>query len=72
MEQAGSNFAWFMAYLVGGVVLLLGVVVWALALQHRKHQRERRATARASKARTKAWREGRPSPSKKVPLEPKK
>jgi|EndMetStandDraft_4_1072995.scaffolds.fasta_scaffold115348_2 lysylphosphatidylglycerol synthetase-like protein (DUF2156 family) len=72
MEQTGSNFAWFMAYLVGGVVVLLAVVAWALVLQHRKHQRERRATARASKARAKAWREGRPSPSKQVPLEPKK
>jgi cbb3-type cytochrome oxidase subunit 3 len=72
MEQAGSNFAWFMAYLVCGVIVLLGVVAWALVLQSRKHKRERRAMVRESRAREKAWREGRPSPSKPAPLETKK
>ena len=72
MQEAGSNFVWFMAYLVAGIVVLMGVVVWALVLQSRKHKRERRASARASRARSKAWREGRPSPSKQVPLESKK
>jgi uncharacterized membrane protein len=72
MQEAGSNFAWFMAYVVIGIVVLLGVVVWALSLQHSKQKRERRESARAARARARAWREGRPSPSKQAPLETKK
>ncbi len=59
MEEAGSNFSWFMAYLILGVLLTTGVAVWAMVWQHRKRRRDRRAASKASRSKLRDWRAGK-------------
>jgi putative effector of murein hydrolase LrgA (UPF0299 family) len=59
MEEAGSNFSWFMAYLIIGVLLTTGVAAWVMVWQHRKRRRDRRAASKASRAKLRDWRAGK-------------
>ncbi|WP_367847639.1 hypothetical protein [Rhodoferax sp. WC2427] len=72
MEQAGSNFSWFMAYLIASILLIMGVAAGLMLWQYRKQKRERRTTARMARARARAWRDGKPTPSQQAKLEHKK
>ncbi len=72
MEEAGSNFSWFMTYLIASILLIAGAAAGIMVWQHRKHKRERRATARKARARVRAWRDGKPTPSQQAELEKKK
>nr|WP_315210280.1 hypothetical protein [uncultured Albidiferax sp.] len=72
MDEAGSNFSWFMTYLIIGILLIASVAAAIMAWQHRKHKRERRNTARKARARVRAWRDGKLTPSQQAELERKK
>lgn len=72
MEEAGSNFSWFMVYLIGGVLLVAGVAAWVMVWQQRKQRRERRAASRQMRARMRAWRDGTSTPSQQAALKHKK
>jgi uncharacterized iron-regulated membrane protein len=72
MEQAGSNFSWFMAYLIASILLIAGVAAGIMVWQYRKHKRERRTSARKARARVRAWRDGKPTPSQQAALAHKK
>ncbi|MEO6273073.1 MAG: hypothetical protein ABIP34_07730 [Rhodoferax sp.] len=72
MEQAGSNFSWFMAYLIASVLLIASVAAGIMVWQHRKHKRDRRRTARKARARVRAWRDGKSTPSQQAELGQKK
>nr|WP_315244738.1 hypothetical protein [uncultured Albidiferax sp.] len=72
IDQAGSNFSWFMTYLIASILLIASVAAGIMVWQHRKHKRERRTTARKARARVRAWRDGKPTPSQQAELEHKK
>lgn len=72
MEEAGSNFSWFMAYLIGVVLVIAGLAAGVMVWQHRKHKRDRRAVSRKARARARAWRNGKLTPSQLAELEHKK
>ena len=72
MEEAGSNFSWFMAYLIGVVLVIAGLAAGVMVWQHRKHKRDRRAVSRKARARAQAWRNGKLTPSQLAELGHKK
>ncbi|MBC7683502.1 MAG: hypothetical protein H7172_14320 [Ferruginibacter sp.] len=72
MDEAGSNFSWFMVYLIGGVLLVAGVAAWVMVWERRKHKRERRAASRQIRARVQAWRNGTSTPSQQADLNHRK
>lgn len=72
MEQEGSNFSWFMVYLIASILLIAGVATGIMVWQYRKHKRDGRQAVRRSRARSKAWRNGTTTPSQQAELEQKK
>ena len=72
MDESGSNFSWFMAYVIASVLLVACVATWVMVWQHRKHKRQRRAVSKQARARVRAWRDGKPTPSQQAELEHKK
>lgn len=72
MDESGSDFSWFMAYLIGAVLVIAGMAVAVMVWQHRKHKRERRAISRKSRDRVRAWRAGKLTSSQQAELEHKK
>ena len=59
MEEAGSDFSWFMVYLIVGGLLIAGLAVWGMVWQKRKRRRERRAASEASRTKVRDWRAGK-------------
>ncbi|BDT69259.1 hypothetical protein os1_34490 [Comamonadaceae bacterium OS-1] len=72
MEEAGSNFSWFMTYLIASILLIAGAAAAIMVWQYRKHKRERRTSAREARDRVRAWRDGKPTPSQQAELAHKK
>jgi Flp pilus assembly protein TadB len=71
MEESGSDFSWFMVYLISAVLIVAGVALGAMVWQHRRHKRERRAVSRKLRARVRAWRDSKSTPSQQDDLEHK-
>ncbi len=72
MDESGSNFSWFLAYTIASVLLVAALATAVMWWQHRNHRRERRSDVRKSRARARAWRDGKPTPSQQADLEHKK
>ena len=72
MEEAGSAFSWFMAYLICGVLMVVGVAAWIMVWQYRKHKHERQTASRKARARVRAWRAGKPTASQQAKLDKEK
>ena len=64
MDDTGSEFSWFLAYLFCTVLALGGIVWSAMAWWQRKQKRERRAAKKDSYNQFRAWRDGKEPPPK--------